>query len=150
MAITSAFILHQGWLGSNNEIPIKKFRIELAIEIIGGYCSQCRGGCNGALIKPLPLSHFPVKKPATSHKQHRGRCTKCYWYHKRSYTHWYCQECGVWLCHIGMESTDCFLSWHKNIIYPCYYNIACILLLCITVLYYHSIFYSYKIMVIVP
>ena len=71
-----------------------------------------RGGCNGALIKPLPLSHFPVKKPATSHKQHRGR----YWYQKRSDTHWYCQGCGVWLCHTGIENTDCFLSWHKNII----------------------------------
>ena len=37
-------------------------------------------------------------------------------YQKRSDTHWYCQECGVWLFHTRIESTDCFLSWHKNII----------------------------------
>ena len=109
VAITNAFILHQGWSGSSNEISIKKFRIELAKK-------RRRGGRNGALIKPLPLSLFPVKKPATSHKQYRGCCTKCYRYQKRSDTHWYCQECGVWLCHTGTESTDCFLSWHKNII----------------------------------
>ena len=116
VAITNAFILHQGWSGSSNKIPIKKFRIELAKEIIGGYCSRRRGGCNGALIKPLPVSHFPVKKLSTSHKLQRGRCTKCSQYQKRSDTHWYCQECGVWLCHTGTESTYCFLSWHKNII----------------------------------
>ena len=39
VAVTNAFILHQGWSGSSNEIPIKKFRIELAKEIIGGYCT---------------------------------------------------------------------------------------------------------------
>ena len=83
VAITNAFILHQGWSGSSNKIPIEKFRIELAKEIIGGYCSQRRGGCNGALIKPLPVSHFPVKKLSTSHKQQRGRCTKYYQYQKR-------------------------------------------------------------------
>ena len=30
VAIANAIILHQGWSGSSNEIPIKKFRIELA------------------------------------------------------------------------------------------------------------------------
>ena len=62
MATTNAFILHLGWSGSSNGIAIKKFLIELAKEIIGGYCSRRRGGRNVALIKPLPLSHFPVKK----------------------------------------------------------------------------------------
>ena len=53
----NAFILYLGWSGAT-EITIKQFRIQLAKELIGGYCSRYRAGYNGFLIKPLPFSHF--------------------------------------------------------------------------------------------
>ena len=58
VTITNAFILDRGWSGAT-EITIKQFRIQLAKELIGGYCSRYRAGYNGSLIKPLPFSHFP-------------------------------------------------------------------------------------------
>ena len=98
VTITNAFILYRGWSGAT-EITIKQFRIQLAKELIGGYCSLYRAGYNGSLIKPLPFSHFPMKITATSPGQrNRGRCTYCYQQKKTCDCQWYCHECGVWLC----------------------------------------------------
>ena len=100
-AIMNAFILYRGWSRAT-EISIKQFRIQLAKELIGGYCSRYRVGYNGSLIKPLPFSHFPMKITATSPRQrNRGRCTYCYQQKKRCDSQWYCHECGIWLCHPG-------------------------------------------------
>ena len=101
VTITNAFILYRGWSGAT-EITIKQFRIQLAKELIGEYCSRYRAEYNGSLIKPLPFSHFPMKITATSPGQrNRGRCTYCYQQKKRCDSQWYCHECGVWLCHPG-------------------------------------------------
>ena len=114
VTIMNAFILDRGWSGAT-EISIKQFRIQLAKELIEGYCSHYRAGYNGSLIKPLPFSHFPMKITATSPGQrNRGRCTYCYQQKKRCASQWYCHECGVWLCHPGNDTKDCFLLWHKN------------------------------------
>ena len=115
VTITNAFILYRGWSGAT-EISIKQFRIQLAKELIGGYCSRYRAGYNGSLIKPLPFSHFPMKITATSPGQrNRGRCTYCYQQKKRCDSQWYCHECSVWLCHPGNDTKDCFLLWHKKL-----------------------------------
>ena len=101
VTITNAFILYRGWSGAT-KISIKQFRIQLAKELIGGYCSCYRVGYNGSLIKPLPFSHFPIKITATSPGQrNRSRFTYCYQQRKRCDSQWYCHECGVWLCHPG-------------------------------------------------
>ena len=101
VTITNAFILYRGWSGAT-EITIKQFRIQLAKELIGGYCSRYRAGYNGSLIKPLQFSHFPMKITATSPGQrNRGHCTYCYQQKKRCDSQWHCHGCGVWLCHPG-------------------------------------------------
>ena len=101
VTITNAFILDRGWSGAT-EITIKQFRIQLAKELIGGYCSRYRAGYNGSLIKPLPFSHFPMKITATSPGQlNRGRYTYCYQQKKKCDSQWHWHECGVWLCHPG-------------------------------------------------
>ena len=115
VTITNAFILCRGWSRAT-EITIKQFRIQMAKELIGGYCSRYRAGYNGSLIKPLPFSHFPMKITATSPGQrNRGRCTYCYQQKKRCDSQWYYHECGVWLCHPGNDTKDCFLLWHKKL-----------------------------------
>ena len=94
VTITNAFILYWGWSGAT-KITIQQFRIQLAKELIGGYCIRYRTGYNGSLIKSHPFSHFPMKITATSPGQrNRGRCTYCS-------QQKYCHECGVWLCHPG-------------------------------------------------
>ena len=65
VTFTNAIILYRGWSGAT-VITIKQFRIQLAKELIGGYCSRYRAGYNGSLIKSLPFSHFPMKITATS------------------------------------------------------------------------------------
>lgn len=113
VAITNSYILYQGWSGST-KISIKKYRIKLAKEIIGSYCSRRRAGRGGSLIKPLPFSHFPMKLSSSPSERKRGRCTYCEHHKKkRTDTQWYCHECGKWLCHTGTE-LDCFLLWHKT------------------------------------
>lgn len=113
VAITNAYILHQGWSGSN-KLNIKNFRAQLAKEIIGEYCTRRRAGHGSSFVKPLPICHFPTKIPETFPGQRkRGRCTYCSQRDKRTDSQWFCQECSIWLCHTGTES-DCFMLWHKN------------------------------------
>ena len=40
---------------------MKKFRLQLARELIGEYTSRRRAGRGGGVIRPLPLQHFPLK-----------------------------------------------------------------------------------------
>ena len=106
VTVTNTFILYQGWSGAT-EISIKQLRIQLAKELIGGYCSRYRAGYNGSLIKPLPFSHFLMKITTTSPGQrNRGRFTYCYQPKKRCDSQWYCHECGVWFCHPGNDTKD--------------------------------------------
>ena len=116
VAITNAFILYKNYSSNSAHKCLKDFRVQLATELIGDYSSWKRPGRQGSQLHSLPLRHFPVKLPTDLlHKRMRGRCTRCSRAHKRSDTQWYCQECGVWLCHTGVPSSDCFLQWHKNL-----------------------------------
>ena len=116
VAITNTYIL----LRQFSEYPvtnIKDFRIELAKQLIGDYCSRRRPGRGGGLLRPLPLRHFPIKvKSDTRHNWHkRGRCARCKATNRRVDSVWWCEECSVWLCHTGDSDTDCFLAWHANL-----------------------------------
>ena len=115
VAITNAFILHKHYSNSP-QTSLKDFRVQLATELIGDYCSRKRPGRQGSQQRSLPLRHFPIKLPSdVPDKRKLGRCTRCSKAHQRSDTQWYCQECGVWLCHSGVSTSDCFLQWHKNL-----------------------------------
>ena len=114
VAITNSYILHK------HQIPcsfktVKCFRIQLAKELIGDYCSRRRRGRRGTVIHPLPFQHYPIKLLDGASKPKRGRCE----HHKAAHnsrvdTTWFCRECSVWLCHNGDPANDCFMLWHKR------------------------------------
>ena len=120
VAITNAYILQKGYCDSAPFSTIKAFRLQLASELIGNYCSRRRAG-RGAVgvVRTLPLRHYPTtipeEDPSKKAKHKRARCHRCYSRSKRSvYTSWYCPECQLWLCHTGERHTDCFMLWHAQ------------------------------------
>ena len=116
VSITNAFILYKNFCQAIKHKSFKDFRMHLAKELMGNYCSRRRVGRSGGSIVPLSLQHFPLKVDfdSTTPKRKRGRCTYCTQHrHKRTDASWFCRECDVWLCHSG-DSDDCFLLWHKQ------------------------------------
>ena len=108
VSITNAFILYQvGQPGS--KMKNKDFRVTLAKDLIGDYCSKRTSG-RQRQKKQLPLAHFPSKNI----QRKRGRGSFCKEKKKRTDTQWYCKECDIWLCHLG-NAEDCFLKWHSRI-----------------------------------
>ena len=117
VAITNAFVLYKGYAANPKHGTILDFRVQLAKELIGDYCSRRKAGRQGSHLRPLPLRHFPVKPSPSledSSRRNRKRCVRCLEHGKRTDTSWYCQECAVPLCHTGDPASDCFLLWHKN------------------------------------
>ena len=110
VSVTNAYILYKHYSTNSEYKTIKEFRMKLANDLIGDYCTRKRPGRVSSSFRLLPLLHFPLK--STSRK--RGRCTLCCQTEKRTDTTWQCGECGVWLCHSGDSNTDCFFIWHKN------------------------------------
>ena len=112
VAITNTYILYKNFHphSSKGLLTIKDFRIQLAKELIGTYCSRSLPGRSCRATHSLQLRHFPIKDcsqpPAKRSK--RGRCSHCstHW-QKRMDSMWRCNECGVWLCHDGNPDTDC-------------------------------------------
>ena len=112
VSITNAFILYRsGHPGS--KMRLKEYHQILGTELIGDYCTKKIAGRVGHQIQPLPFRHFPTKVAYGNAARKRGRCQHCSEKKKRSTTQWFCQDCGVWLCHTGTEN-DCFLLWHKR------------------------------------
>ena len=101
VAVTNAFVLHQGW--SPHPQPhsavktIKTFCLQLVHELIREYCSRRRADRVESSVVPLPLCHYPVKiPPANPNQRKRGRCAHCDSVcHKRTDTQWFCRECDV-------------------------------------------------------
>ena len=117
VAITNAFILMKNHTSGGSRMVMKDFRLQLASQLIGDYCSRRRRGRNSSAIRTLPLRHFPVKIELDSNpaKRKRGNCAHCRkTKHSRMNTSWFCQECSVWLCHSG-DPDDCFLQWHTHL-----------------------------------
>ena len=117
VAITNAYILMKS---SGRPCPFKDFktfRLQLAKELIGEYCSRRRRGRGGAVIHPLPFRHFPIRlgsngeprrprEPCAFHRDTHDR---------RILSTWSCRECREWFCHSGDPSDDCFLKWHTRL-----------------------------------
>ena len=75
VAIVNSYIL-------SKTNPLKSFRLELAKELIGSYCSRKLSGRGSYQRKLLPILHFPLKiVSATSTtmaaKHKRDRCEQC-------------------------------------------------------------------------
>ena len=112
-AVTNAYILHTRYSDTPTFQLMKDFRVALAKSLIADYCSRRRPGRGGHSLHALPLRHFPIKVDGSTRSK-RGRCSVCTGKGRRNDSSWWCQECGIWLCHNGDKSTDCFLQWHKN------------------------------------
>ena len=86
----------------------KSFRLQLAKELIGEYCSRKRRGRGGDVIHPLPFRHFPIRLDANDEpRRPRGPCAFHRDIHdRRVLSTWYCRACRDWLCHSGDPSDD--------------------------------------------
>ena len=114
LAITNAYILckHHTDLAITD---IKTFRVALAKELIGGYCSRKRSSrpTNQQASKKFCPAHFPVRGSDKNH-----RCHYCHLYRKeRHETKWFCQDCGHFFCHNGTQE-DCFYLYHTKYVSP--------------------------------
>ncbi len=117
VSITNAFILQKHYCPDMSFQHVKDFRLQLAKELIGDYCSRKRAGRGVGTMCPLPLRHFPSKIPVDEgslglDKHKRGRCWNTRTQSVK--TPWFCRECNVWLCHTGESSSGCFLTWHTQ------------------------------------
>ena len=97
VSITNAFILWKRF-SSAAGMTLKEFRLQLAQQLIGDYCSHRRTGRGSGSICPLPLQHFPLKvQDDTSGANKRGHCACCLQVrHKRTDTSWFVESvmCG--------------------------------------------------------
>ena len=86
---SSLFTLH--WTQSYLE-----YRIELAQQLIGNYCSRKRPGRQPSTLAPAPkrisVEYFPAKTT-------KGRCSYC----KDRRTSWHRNHCDKRLCHTGLR-----------------------------------------------
>ena len=112
VAITNAYLLLKA-SGSCPFKDFKSFRLQLAKELTGDYCSRKRRGRGGTIIHPLPFRHYPIRLDSDGPRRPRDNCALHRDLHHRVATTWFCRECGEWLCHTG-ETSDCFMKWHTR------------------------------------
>lgn len=115
VTITNSYIIMKDFGQTCPFVDYKSFRLQLAKELIGEYCSRRRCGRGAMVVHTLPYRHFPMTMPDENNqaKRKRGRCALHAAKHIRATSTWYCRECSVWLCHTG-DSSDCFLKWHTQ------------------------------------
>ena len=127
VVITNANIISHFSPVNTSERSLKAFRLKLADQLIGSYCSRQRSG-RPSLAKSNPN---PPPPPPASQRQYdstimhlpshqgRKRCIYCREYRtvsRRRETVWYCQECEgrPALCLTGRgDGSDCFRVWHQ-------------------------------------
>ena len=94
VAITNTYLL----LKTSDSCPFrnfKSFRLKLAKEMIGDYCSRRRRGRGGSIIRPLPFRHFPIRVNSDGPRHPRGHCALHRdMYHRLVCTTWFCR--AVW------------------------------------------------------
>ena len=96
----------------------KSFRLQLAKDLTGEYCSCRRQGCGGTIIHSLPFRHNSTDWTIYGNDgpRHRGPCALHHNInHRRVLSTWYCRKCSEWLCHNGDPSSDCFMQWHTRL-----------------------------------
>ena len=87
---------------------VKDFRLQLAEELLEGYCSRRRKGRKSKAVKKFFSSHY--LKYGDS-KQHH--CHYCIIQGMKRKTTWKCYECDLYLCHNGKDD-DCFFKYHNS------------------------------------
>ena len=117
VAITNIYILLSKFSTCSFK-DVKSFRLLLAKQLIGEYCSRRRRGRGRRVIHPLPFRHYPIRldDPSDGPRHCRGPCALHRDnHHRRVLSTWYCCECDVFLCHNGEPSCDCFMKWHARL-----------------------------------
>ena len=112
---------------------IREFRLQLARELIGDYCSRRQPGCGGGALATLQLQHFPSSCESGPRKTKGGCCTHSLRNHKRTDSQWFYQECGMWLCHNGDTTSDCFYPTYGTTIGNISYDLSVQVILCIKI-----------------
>ena len=110
VAIVNAFLLYNCVPVAGKRQTLKKFRVELAKQLIGSYNSRKYSG------RPSTQDtsrHRKMHLPHYLSRVSQGRCRHCNTTHARTTT-WYCNECQLRLCHTGNADTDCFLKHHLS------------------------------------
>ena len=71
MAITNALVLYKHFHPhpSKSLLSVKDFRLQLAKELIGTYCSRCVPGRSGGATRTLQLQHFPLPTATSQEEQ---------------------------------------------------------------------------------
>ena len=118
VAITNTFILMKNFVSSCPFKNFKSFRLQLAKDLIGEYCSRRRRSHGGSVIHPLPFRHYPIQLDDDNNgpRHLRGLCALHRDIHHRCVLSTrYCRECREWLCHSGDPSSDCFMQWHTRL-----------------------------------
>lgn len=114
VAVTNSRILFAE--AKNKTVTTKDFRILLAEELIGDYCSKKEPGRRTAHHpKPLPLLHYP-RRILHDNRAKRYRCGHCQEQAVRKDTSWLCVECNKWLCMTG-DGSDCYYKWHEALLH---------------------------------
>ena len=105
ICILNSYMLYQYYPCIRKNLSYLDYRVQLAQQLIGNYCSRKRPGRPPSSHIPPPkritLPHFPAKIT-------KGRCAYC----KDGRTVWHCGQCDKRLCHTGHHDTDCYLKHH--------------------------------------
>ena len=117
VAITNAHILMKTSTSSCPFKGVKSFRIQLAKDLIGEYCSRRRRGRGGTVIHPLPFRHYPIRLDDSND----GDTNAVLVLFTATSTIVVFSPPGIvvsveeWLCHSGEPSSDCFMQWHTRL-----------------------------------
>ena len=114
LASTNAYILCKQHIAST--MSLRDYRLTLAKHLIGEYCSRKQPGRVAAGgPTAMPTMHYAIKK-RTESKKGVSRCKYCSSKGRKRETVWYCETCGIHLCHTGEnDGSDCFRLYHEQL-----------------------------------
>ena len=129
VVVTNSYVLSRYAITTNpapiSKQSLKNFRLKLASQLIGSYCSRVRLGRRRLHpLPPQPSTGEPSQQRALlSHLPHKAKSTRCLYCCKircptqRRETVWYCPGCEgqPHLCLSGLDDgSDCYSLWHSS------------------------------------
>ena len=129
VAITNAYILMKNCNSSCPFKDFKSFRLQLAKDLIGKYCSCRHRGRGGTVVHPLPFRHYPIRLDADNDgpRHPRGPCAHHRnVHHRRVLSSWYCRVgsgCATVESHQVTASCSGIHAYMSNLLLHCYYTL---------------------------
>ena len=118
VSISNSYILFFNYTSDNSPRRLKclkKFRLQLAKELIADYCSRNRLGVDHLRDVTSSSSLSYENKTATNRASRCFYCSHIREPSRRRETVWYCGDCKLHLCHTGVDDgSDCFLLHHRQ------------------------------------